>query len=180
MTVSVLAVAVTSWMQLPSQGAPQLTGQDVAILRVVVERVILRQAARLSDGRTLLVGRTVDTCPTTNPFACCCVSQSIGVAPVPTTLTPAVIPPLNLPGVLQVSADDAADLCRAGWITAINQFFPEHRSIARVSAPVYHEGKAYVYADFACGELCGTGWRVTLSSTEDVWAIERVEPLWMR
>jgi hypothetical protein len=186
--VAALMVALTCGgaTQPPAGPDPVLDQENVAIIRAVVEGMIVPELRVVTVGRTplaLLIDRTVKLCDPgeRGPQSSRCLSPSMEQRGLPrqrNTETSFQIPDVSMPSVQLVAPDVVQGVFERGrgaepddgW-EQLGRSFPGFRGVARVSAPAQVDDGAVVFVSFSCGSLCGKSWLVRLALKDGRWRL---------
>ena len=186
--VAALSVALTSGAAAQPQAGPNpaLGQDDVAIIRAVVESVILPEIRVARFGQqpiALLIDQTVKLCDPVErgSQSSRCLPASMEPRGLPrqrTTETSFQIPELSLQSIQLVASDvvqRAFERGRGaepddGW-EQLGRSFPGFKGFAQVSAPAFVDDGAVVYVSFSCGSLCGKSWLLRLALRDGRWRV---------
>jgi len=175
--IRIVAALTVAWVgsgatQPPSGKDPVLDQENVAIVRTVVETMIVPEVRAVTIGRApvaLLIDHTLKLSASMEPR---------GLPRQRTTETSFQIPDLNLPSIQLVAPEvvqRAFERGRGaepvdGW-EELSRLFPGFKGFAQVTAPGFVDDGAVVLVSFACGSLCGKSWLVRLTLRDGRWRV---------
>ncbi|MEP7272687.1 MAG: hypothetical protein ABI882_14385 [Acidobacteriota bacterium] len=190
--------AALSIVSVDAQQAVQLTADDAAIMKAALDGAVLPELVRLKErdsGTLLMFDRTIAVCQPDDGA----VRRSMGCLGDERNSRLATVFKNDLPASARaeilksfVERNKANVSIPAKAIAGVTLQTPaaidaqydkttgRGAKHALLSMPaISSDGRAVIYADYWCGNMCGYGWFVLLSKSPDGWRVVARELLWV-